>query len=180
MEIERTAIDGVLILRPQKFEDERGFFAPVFRGDDLKAAGVAHGWVQENQSLSVRKGTIRGLHFQKPPFAQAKLVRVVRGAALDVCVDIRPGSATFGRHVAVELTAHNMSQVYVPTGFAHGFCTIEDNTEVLYKVSSQWSPPHEAGLLWCDPDLAITWPVSALDAVIVERDSSLPTLATLN
>ncbi len=179
MDIEQTSIDGVLIITARKFPDDRGFFAPVFRSADLEAAGITHGWVQENQSLSLRKGTIRGLHFQKSPFAQAKLVRVVRGAVLDVCVDIRPGSATFGQHVSVELTADNMRQVYVPSGFAHGFCTIEDHTEVLYKVSTDWSPSHEAGLLWSDPELAIAWPVSAEDVTIVSRDASWPPLAAL-
>ncbi len=176
MEIARTAIDGVLVIRPKKFEDARGFFAPVFRAADLAAAGVSHGWVQENQSLSRRKGTVRGLHFQRPPFAQAKLVRVVRGAAMDVCVDLRAGSPTYGQHVAVELTAENLAQVYIPTGFAHGFCTLTDDTEVVYKVSADWSVAHEGGLLWSDPALGIRWPVAEGDAVLSDRDRSWPTL----
>lgn len=179
MNIERTAIPGVLILRPRKFEDARGFFAPVFRETDLQAAGVAHGWVQENQSLSLRKGTVRGLHFQRPPFAQAKLVRVIRGAALDVCVDLRRASPTFGQHAEVELTAENLTQVYIPPGFAHGFCTLSDHTEVLYKVSAGWSPEHEGGVMWSDPALGIDWPVKPDEAVLSEKDRVWPALADL-
>lgn len=178
MDIETTAIAGVLVIRPQKFEDARGFFAPVFQQAALEAAGVAHGWVQDNQSLSLRKGTVRGMHFQRPPFAQAKLVRVVRGAALDVCVDLRRESATFGKHVAVELTAESLTQIYIPPGFAHGFCTLTDTTEVLYKVSAQWSPEHEGGVRWDDPALAIAWPVLARDAFIASRDAEWPLLGS--
>ena len=179
MEIEQTAIEGVLILRPRKFEDARGFFAPVFVGTALEAVGVTHGWIQDNQSLSLRKGTVRGLHFQRPPFAQAKLVRVIRGAAMDVCVDLREGSPTRGAHVAVELTGDNLLQVYIPPGLAHGFCTLSDNTEVLYKVSAAWSPQHEAGLRWNDPALRILWPVEEADAVIADRDAAWPLLSEL-
>jgi dTDP-4-dehydrorhamnose 3,5-epimerase len=179
MEIERTAIDGVLIIRPRKFEDARGFFAPVFRPDDLEVAGVTHGWVQENQSLSLRKGTIRGLHFQKPPFAQAKLLRVIRGGAFDVSVDLRRASPTYGQHVAIELSAENLAHVYIPPGFAHGFCTLTDNTEVLYKVSAEWSPAHEGGLLWNDPALNITWPVDPSTISLAERDQRWPRLAEI-
>lgn len=179
MDIETTSIAGVLVVRPRRFEDHRGYFAPVFRPSDLEAAGVTHGWVQENQSLSRRKGTVRGLHFQRAPFAQAKLVRVIRGAALDVCVDLRAGSATFGRHVAVRLAAENLTQVYVPAGFAHGFCTLSDDTEVLYKVSAPWSEAHEAGIAWNDPALGIDWPVAAGEAVLSGKDDRWPSLARL-
>ena len=179
MDIERTAIDGVLIIRPRKFADVRGFFTPVFRPSFLEEAGVTHGWAQENQSLSLRRGTVRGLHFQRAPFAQAKLVRVIRGAALDVCVDIRQGSRTFGQHAAVELSAENMAQVYVPAGFAHGFCTLTDNVEVLYKVSADWSPEHEGGVLWNDPDLSIDWRIGADEAVLSDRDQLWPRLKHL-
>lgn len=176
MDIERTAIDGVLVIRPRKFTDERGFFAPLFRQADMEAAGVTHRWTQENQSRSLRKGTIRGLHYQRAPFAQAKLVRVIRGAAMDVCVDLRAGSSTFGRHVSTELTDENLAQVYVPAGFAHGFCTLRDDTEVVYKVSGPWSQAHEAGVLWNDPALAIAWPIPAADATINGRDRGWPTV----
>ncbi len=179
MNIERTVIPGVLILRPRKFEDARGFFAPVFRESDLQAAGVAHGWVQENQSLSVRKGTVRGMHFQKPPFVQAKLVRVVRGAALDVCVDIRRDSPSFGRHVAVELSADNLTSIYIPAGFAHGFCTLAPDCEILYKVSSGYAPEAEGGVRWNDPALGIAWPIAEEEAMLSDRDRQLPSLADL-
>ena len=180
MEIERTALAGALIIRPKRYEDARGFFAPVYRQATLEAAGVAHGWVQDNQSLSRRRGTVRGLHFQRPPFTQAKLVRVVRGAALDVCVDLRRASPTFGLHSAVELTATNLVQVYVPPGFAHGVCTLSDDTEVLYKVSAGWSPEHEGGVMWNDPALGIDWPVEAHEAVLSERDKAWPGLVDLD
>lgn len=176
MNIERTSIADVLIIRPRKFTDERGFFAPLFRQSDLERAGVAHGWVQENQSRSHRKGTVRGLHYQRPPFAQAKLVRVIRGAAMDVCVDLRPGSSTFGQHVSTELTSDNLVQVYIPAGFAHGFCTLNDDTEVVYKASAPWSEAHEAGILWNDPALAIVWPTSAGGVTINARDRVWPTI----
>jgi dTDP-4-dehydrorhamnose 3,5-epimerase len=136
MQIERTTIEGVLILRPRRFEDERGFFAPVFVASALETAGVKHGWVQNSQSLSLRKGTVRGLHFQRPPFAQAKLVRVIRGAAIDVCVDLREGSPTRNANVAVELTADNLVQVCMPPGLAHGFCTLQDNPAVAWVGAS--------------------------------------------
>lgn len=174
MDVLRAEIADVLILQPKKFEDERGYFAPVYQQSALVEAGVIHGWIQDNQSLSRRKGTVRGLHFQRPPFAQAKLVRVVRGAALDVCVDLRRGASTFGKHVAVELTADNLRQVYIPPGFAHGFCTLTDDVEVLYKVSAEWSRAHEGGLRWDDPELGIDWPVTEAAAVLVERDRSWP------
>jgi len=180
MEISRAAIADVLILQPKKFEDARGFFAPVYQHSALAEAGVSHGWIQDNQSLSRRKGTVRGLHFQRPPFAQAKLMRVVRGRALDVCVDLRRASPTFGWHVAVELTADNLTQVYIPPGFAHGFCTLTDDVEVLYKVSAEWSHAHEGGLLWDDPAVGIDWPVAKSDAVLVERDRNWPDLGTVD
>ena len=176
MDISRTAVADVLILQPKKFEDARGFFAPVYQQAALEAQGVTHGWIQDNQSLSRRKGTVRGLHFQRPPFAQAKLMRVVRGAALDVCVDLRRASPTFGQHVAVELSADNLTQVYIPPGFAHGFCTLTDDVEVLYKMSAEWSHAHEGGLLWDDPALGINWPVARDAAVMVERDRNWPGL----
>ena len=179
MKIERTTLAGMLVIAPERFEDFRGYFVPVFRHHVLEAEGVAHGWVQENQSLSRRKGTVRGLHFQRSPFAQAKLVRVVRGAALDVCVDLRRASPTFGRHEAVELTAENLKQVYIPEGFAHGFCTLTDDTEVLYKVSERWSPEHEGGLIWSDPALGIDWPVKADEAILSDRDRCWPQLLQL-
>ncbi len=179
MKAMRTALAGMLVITPRKFEDARGFFAPVFQQDVLAAEGVAHGWVQENQSLSLRKGTVRGLHFQRPPFTQAKLVRVVCGAAMDVCVDLRRASPTYKQYAVVELTAANLTQVYIPPGFAHGFCTLSDDTEVLYKVSARWSPEHEGGVRWNDPALGIDWPVTPDAAVLSEKDRIAPALADL-
>jgi dTDP-4-dehydrorhamnose 3,5-epimerase len=180
VEIEPTAIPDVLAIRPRKFEDARGFFSEVFRDDRLKAAGVDQPWVQDNHSFSSARGVVRGLHFQSPPFAQAKLVRVTRGAVLDVAVDLRRSSATFGKHVAVELSAEAWNQLYVPTGFAHGFCTLKDNTEVLYKVTAHYAPTHEGGLLWNDSDLGIDWPVAADDAQLTDRDRTWPRLRDLD
>jgi dTDP-4-dehydrorhamnose 3,5-epimerase len=179
MDIERTAIPGVLVIRPKKFEDGRGFFAPIFRKSTLAAEGVSHDWVQDNHSFSRLKGTVRGLHFQKPPFAQAKLVRVIRGAARDVCVDLRPDSPTYGRHFAMVLTPDDLVQLYIPAGFAHGFCTLADDTEVVYKVSEGWSPQHEGGLMWNDPALGIDWPVGPDQAIQSDRDKLWPGLAGL-
>src|SRR5262249_24553541 len=138
--------------------------------------GLSIEFVQDNHSLSRSVGTVRGLHFQAPPHAQHKLVRVTRGRIFDVAVDIRRKSNTFGRHVAVELSSDNWLQLLVPVGFAHGFCTLEPNTEIQYKVSSPYSPEHDAGILWDDPDLGIAWPAARQTAVISERDNALPRL----
>ncbi|HRE43770.1 MAG TPA: dTDP-4-dehydrorhamnose 3,5-epimerase, partial [Terricaulis sp.] len=135
MQIETTAIADVLILKPKKFGDHRGFFSETFKHAALAEAGVNLNWVQDNHSFSAARGVVRGLHFQREPNPQAKLLRVTRGAILDVAVDIRKASPTYGQHVAVELSAENWSQLYVPVGFAHGFCTLTENTEVLYKVT---------------------------------------------
>jgi dTDP-4-dehydrorhamnose 3,5-epimerase len=159
--------------------DARGFFSEIFRDDVLRQHGVELAVVQENHSLSVDRGVIRGLHFQIPPMAQAKLVRVGAGAMLDVAVDIRVGSPSYGRHVAVVLSAADGNQLFVPEGFAHGFCTLEPNTEVAYKVSRPYSAAHDRGLYWNDPALAIPWPVSEAEAVLSERDRQHPPLAAL-
>jgi dTDP-4-dehydrorhamnose 3,5-epimerase len=135
--------------------------------------------VQDNQSISAKKGTLRGLHFQKPPRAQGKLIRVLRGSIFDVAVDIRRGSPSFGRHVAVTLDAISGTQLWVPAGFLHGFCTLEDDTEVFYKVSEYYSPEHDAGVYWNDPDLEIDWPVILETVVLSERDRRLPRLSEL-
>ena len=179
MRIENTSIEGVLKITPSKFGDERGFFSEVFRRDLLESAGVTADWMQDNHAFSASRGVVRGLHFQAPPFAQAKLIRVVRGAIYDVAVDIRVGSTTYGRHVAVELSAANWAQLYVPAGFAHGYCTLSEDTEVTYKVSAPYNKQLEGGLLWSDPELAINWPVSADSATCNERDGAWPTLRDL-
>jgi dTDP-4-dehydrorhamnose 3,5-epimerase len=177
MKIEATALPGVKLLTPRRFEDARGFFSETYNREHLAAAGIAATFVQDNQSLSRRRGTIRGLHYQMAPMAQARLVRVLRGAILDVAVDIRPGSATFGRHVAVELDAERGGQLFVPEGFAHGFCTLADDTEIFYKVSQPYAPDCERGILWSDPALGIAWPVGPEAAVVSDKDRSLPPLA---
>lgn len=179
MELLKTAIPGVLVLRPGRFADDRGFFSETFRLSWMEEAGLPTSWVQDNHSFSAAAGTVRGLHFQVPPRAQDKLVRVARGSALDVVVDLRRGSPTFGRHVAVTLSAENWEQVLVPKGFAHGFCTLEPDTEVLYKVSDYYSPDHDQGLLWNDPALGIDWPVAGEAALVSERDRRHPPLAAL-
>jgi len=179
MEIIDTAIPAVKIIRPKRFGDDRGFFSEVFRRDVMEQAGLPTEWVQDNHSLSAAVGTVRGLHFQTEPFAQDKLVRVVRGRILDVAVDLRRSSPTFGKYVAVELSAENWQQLLVPIGFAHGFCTLEPDTEVLYKVTALYSAQHDLGLAWDDPELGIAWPVASADAMLSDKDRRQPRLADL-
>jgi dTDP-4-dehydrorhamnose 3,5-epimerase len=179
MEIEQTAISGVLIIRPTKHGDHRGFFSETFKQSALREAGIKLDWVQDNHSFSATRGVVRGLHYQRSPNAQAKLLRVTRGAILDVAVDLRTSSPTYGRHVAVELSAENWAQLYVPVGFAHGFCTLTENVEVLYKVTAPYSPADEGGVLWCDPDLEIPWPISPEEATLSARDLQWPRLRDL-
>jgi dTDP-4-dehydrorhamnose 3,5-epimerase len=176
MQIIPTEIADVKILVPKKFGDHRGFFSETFNRKFLEEAGINADFVQDNHSLSVEKGVVRGLHCQLPPMAQHKLVRVVRGAILDVAVDIRKGSPTFGRHVVAVLSAENWRQIFVPIGFAHGFVTLEPNTEVVYKVSNNYSPQHERGILWNDPALAIDWGISSESAILSDRDKKHPVL----
>lgn len=179
VEVIDTAIPDVKILTPEKFSDRRGFFSETYRKRTLDEAGIKLEFVQENDSLSGPTGTIRGLHFQTPPFTQAKLVRVVRGAIFDVAVDLRRNSPTLGRHVTVEISAERWNQVFVPACFAHGFCTLEPDTHVIYKVTKYYAPDHERGLLWNDPALTIDWPVSEAEAVLSDRDRTWPSLADL-
>ena len=179
MQVVSTAIAEVKEIRPVRHHDPRGFFSEIFRESLLREHGIDVPFVQENHSLSVDRGVVRGLHFQTPPTGQAKLVRVGAGAILDVAVDIRRGSPSYGRHVAVVLTAADGNQLFVPEGFAHGFCTLEPNTEVIYKVSRYYSPEHDKGLAWDDPDLRIDWPVSATAAILSDKDRRHPALAKL-
>jgi dTDP-4-dehydrorhamnose 3,5-epimerase len=166
---------GTLIeLFPQQFHDERGSFSEVYSKKTMSDLGVDVDFVQDNESLSRTKGTVRGLHFQRPPYAQAKLVRVLRGSILDVAVDIRVGSPTYGQHISMTVSAEAYNQVLVPVGFAHGFCTLEPDTVVFYKASAFYSKEHEGGVLWCDPDLGIEWPVDRGTAVLSEKDTVLP------
>jgi dTDP-4-dehydrorhamnose 3,5-epimerase len=166
-----------VLLSTRRHADARGWFVESYNARTLAQHGIACDFVQDNQSLSRRKGTIRGLHFQLAPKAQAKLVRVVRGSIYDVAVDIRRNSPTYGRSVGIELSADNGWQLYVPVGFAHGFCTLEDDTEVAYKVSEFYSPQHDAGLRWDDPDIDVAWPVAAADVVVSDKDAAQPRLA---
>ena len=179
MQVTATDIPDVKLIRPVRHHDERGFFSEIYRESVLRERGIDVPFVQENHSLSVDRGVVRGLHFQTPPMAQAKLVRVGAGAILDVAVDIRRGSPSFGHHVAIVLNAEEGGQLFVPEGFAHGFCTLEPNTEVFYKVSRYYSREHDFGLAWDDPALAIDWPVPVAAALLSDKDRRHPLLADL-
>lgn len=176
VEIEPTTLLDVKIVRSSRFGDGRGFFSEVYNKRAFAEAGIDLDFVQDNHSLSAKSGTVRGLHFQTAPFAQDKLVRVTRGRILDVAVDLRRSSRTFGEHVAVELSAANWLQLLVPVGFAHGFCTLENDTEVIYKVTSYYSAQHDKGIAWDDPALGIAWPLFPADATLSEKDRHHPRL----
>lgn len=173
-----TEIDAVKIVLPRRFGDARGWFQETYSRPRLRDAGLDVEFVQDNMSMSARAGTVRGLHFQIPPFAQAKLIGVIAGAIFDVAVDIRVGSPTFGRHVAMNLTPES-GQLYVPEGFAHGFCTLAPDTVIAYKVSAPYAPEHDRGLDWADPALAIAWPPAPGAAILSDRDRKHPRLADL-
>lgn len=179
MQILDTFFNGVKLFRPVRHVDHRGFFSEAYSRRVCEAHGIHADFIQDNHSLSRHAGVVRGLHFQIPPHAQSKLVRVVHGAIFDVIVDIRAGSPTYGQHAAAELTADNWNQIFVPAGFAHGFCTLEPDTEVIYKVDAYYAPEHDRGLLWDDPALAIAWPVDPAKAELSERDRRHPRLAEL-
>lgn len=179
LSVETTAIPDVKIVTPKKFGDHRGFFSEVYNRKAFAEAGIALDFVQDNQSLSAQVGTLRGLHFQSPPFAQDKLVRVTHGKILDVAVDIRKSSPTFGQHVAVELSAENWRQLLVPIGFAHAFVTLEPDTEVIYKVTNCYSAANDLGLAWDDPDLGIAWPVPPEGVTLSDKDRKHPRLRDL-
>ena len=177
--VEGFPISGPLLVKVRRFEDARGFFSETYNARAFAEAGIRPVFVQDNHSLSREKGTVRGLHFQRPPHAQDKLIRVVRGRILDVAVDLRRGSPTYGRHVAVELEGTDGRQLYIPAGFAHGFCTLAPDTEVFYKVTDFWMPDCEDGILWNDPALAIDWPGFA-GAQLAAKDAALAPLAALD
>ena len=179
MQVISTAIAEVKEIRPIRHRDPRGFFSEIFRETVLRQHGIEISFVQENQSLSVDRGVVRGLHFQTPPTSQAKLVRVGAGSILDVAVDIRRGSPSYARHVAVVLSAAEGNQLFVPEGFAHGFCILEPNTEVIYKVNRYYSAEHDRGLAWNDPELGIAWPIADDEAVLSDKDRRQPVLAEL-
>ncbi len=176
MQVEDTAIPAVKIVTPKKHGDARGFFSETYNRNAFEAAGLDLTFVQDNHSFSAPVGTLRGLHFQTPPFAQDKLLRVVRGRILDVAVDIRRSSPTFGKWVAVELSAENWRQLLVPVGFAHGFVTLDPDTEVLYKTTNFYSPANDRGVAWDDPDIGIAWPLPAGGPTLSDKDRRWPRL----
>jgi dTDP-4-dehydrorhamnose 3,5-epimerase len=177
MQVSALAIPDVKLIVPKRFEDHRGFFVETYSRRSFAEAGIDLHFVQDNHSLSRTPGILRGLHYQVPPHAQAKLVRVLRGRILDVAVDIRTGSQTYGRHVAEELSADQGAMVLVPVGFAHGFVTLEPDTEVDYKVTDYYAPECDRGIAWDDPALAIDWRLGGRRAVVSEKDRSHPKLA---
>lgn len=179
MEITPLDIPQVLLVKPRRFKDDRGWFEESWNAKRFADAGLAVDFVQDNQSLSRHAGTIRGLHFQRPSSAQAKLVRVVRGRVFDVAVDMRKGSPTFGRWVGAELSDDNGYQLFVPRGFAHGFCTRVDDTIVAYKVDGLYDGPRDGGVRFDDPDIGIDWGISADAVHLSDKDRALPRLAEL-
>lgn len=180
MHLEDAKIPDVKIITHKKHVDARGFFSEVYRQSDWRSFRPDCVFIQDNHAYSASIGTLRGLHFQIPPFAQDKLVRVTRGRIFDVAVDIRRGSATYGQYVAIEVSAENWRQVFVPVGFAHGYVTMEPDTEVLYKVTAAYSPSHNRGLVFDDPELGIDWPVPPSGLVLSETDRTWPVLKHLD
>ncbi len=177
MQFLETGIPDVKIVVPQRIGDARGFFSEVWNARDFASAGIGARFVQDNHVRSPHKGTLRGLHYQIDPAAQGKLLRVTRGAVFDVAVDIRRGSPTFGRYADAVLSADNWRQLWIPPGFAHGYCTLEDGTEVQYKVTGYYSPAHDRGIAWDDRELTISWPVTRESVILSERDRKWPRLA---
>lgn len=178
MKFTRLAISDVVLIEPKVLGDDRGFFLEFYREDFFARNGISVKFVQDNHSRSA-KGVLRGLHFQVEPMAQAKLVRVVQGEVYDVAVDIRKGSKTFGKYVGEVLSAENKKMLYIPPGFAHGYCALRDGTEFMYKCSALYSPSHERGLIWSDPDLGISWPKLDVEYILSEKDKRYPVLKKL-
>ena len=179
VEIRQLPLEGLVEIIPKRHRDERGFFSEVWREDVLREAGIETSFVQDNHSFSVAAGVLRGLHFQDEPAAQDKLVRVVRGSIFDVAVDVRPKSATFGQWAGITLSNRRWNQLFVPRGFAHGFVTLEPDTEVLYKVSSAYSPEHERTIKFDDPQLGIEWPAINGEIIVSDKDRAAPSFADL-
>ena len=177
MQIEKTPLEGVLLITPQRFGDHRGFFSESYRRDRFTAHGIDIDFVQDNHSLSQARGTVRGLHFQTPPHAQDKLMRCGRGALFDVAVDLRRSSPTYGAWFGTELSFENGRQLLVPKGFAHGFMTLEPDTEIIYKCSDIYAPDAEGVLLWNDPTIGIDWPIAGFDPILSEKDAAAPGLS---
>jgi dTDP-4-dehydrorhamnose 3,5-epimerase len=179
MEIRRLALDGVVEFIPKKFGDARGYFSETYSRQRFADAGIGIDWVQDNQSFSAEQGVLRGLHFQVAPFAQDKLIRVLRGSIFDVAVDLRGGSATYGKWVASVLSAEAWNQLLVPKGFAHGFVTLEPGVEVLYKVSAPYAPDCDRAIRWDDPAIGIAWPLGGREPVLSAKDAAAPFLADI-
>lgn len=178
MKFTESRIRGVIVIEPKVIQDTRGFFCETYHQKLFYANGIRTRFVQDNHSLSA-KGVLRAFHYQAPPYAQAKLVRVIRGRVFDVAVDLRRGSKTFGQHVSEILSEEDKKMIYIPEGFAHGFLALEENTEVLYKTSHFYSPKHERGILWNDPTLGVDWPKLEKAYQISKRDASYPVLTEL-
>ena len=172
MDIEKTALEGVLVLTPRRFGDDRGWFMETYNAARMAAAGLDYGFVQDNHSMSAAVGTVRGLHYQRPPHAQDKLVRATRGAILDVAVDIRKGSPSYGKWVARELSAENGFQLLVPKGFLHGFLTLTPDCEVQYKCTDLYAPDCDGGIRWNDPDIGIDWGLNGAEPVLSDKDKT--------
>jgi len=177
MEVRSLGLDGVFEISPRKFGDDRGFFSETYNAKSFAEAGIDVNFVQDNHSYSAAKGVVRGLHYQLPPFAQDKLVRVTRGAILDVAVDIRKSSPSFGKWVSLEVTAEKWNQILVPKGFAHGFMTLVENTEVIYKVTDYYSPEHDRSIRFDDPAIGIDWPLPSSDVQLSDKDQKAPLFA---
>lgn len=180
LNVRRTNIPDVIVIRPRRFSDERGWFTETYNSRSFSEVLGDTAFVQDNQACSLQRGTLRGLHFQVPPEPQAKLVRVLRGSIFDVAVDLRVGSPTYGCWIGETLTAEGGEQLYVPRGFAHGYCSLEDATEVAYKVDGFYSPSCDAGLAWNDPTIGIKWPIEPTEAVLSDKDRVLPSFGTFN
>jgi dTDP-4-dehydrorhamnose 3,5-epimerase len=177
MQVERLAIPEVMLVTPRRFSDSRGFFGETWNRAAFAKAGIDVDFVQDNHSHSAQRGVVRGLHCQIAPSVQGKLVRCLKGAIWDVVVDIRAGSPTYGQHVAAVLSAENFTQLWVPGGLLHGFCTLSPDTEVAYKVTAPYDRDAERGVIWNDPDLALPWPVAADEVKLSDKDAALPRLA---
>jgi dTDP-4-dehydrorhamnose 3,5-epimerase len=176
MKVKQLGLEGLLVFSPAKHGDHRGFFSETFRSDALREQGVAFDFVQDNHAYSSARGVLRGLHYQIPPHPQGKLVRCIKGSILDVGLDIRMGSPTFGRHVEIELSASNWKQLWLPPGFAHGYITLEPDCEVIYKVTDYYAKDCERGIAWDDPNLSIDWRLSPDSIVLSDKDRENPTL----
>lgn len=179
LDVRPLALEGMIEIRPPRFTDERGFFSETWGAAAFREAGIGFDFVQDNHSLSRARGVLRGLHFQAPPMAQDKLVRVTRGAVFDVAVDIRRGSTTFGHWIGTTLSAEQWNQLLVPTGFAHGFLTLEPETEVQYKVTAPYSPAHDRSIRFDDPAIGIDWPIEAGAIILSDKDRAAPFLADI-